>query len=201
MEELIQDEIRQLFEQLDNQINQPLTMSLIYNLSVVNGLWTLLTSSRLALDDPKLQDMVQKVDEMVKESSNVTILNVIPGLRHIIPEWSGWNKVKRTLFDMKGFINNVIDQHRLNYDEDIRENPRDFIDAFLNQIHNDANKGTSFYGNLGHQNLESVLLDLMIAGIETTSTALTWSTLFMIKYPHIQRKVQDEIFTQVPFNS
>ena len=98
---------------------------------------------------------------------------------------------------MKGFINNVIDQHRLNYDEDIKENPRDFIDAFLNQIHDDANKGTSFYGNLGQQNLESVLLDLLFAGIETTSTALTWSTLFMIKYPHIQRKVQDEIFAQV----
>ena len=37
----------------------------------------------------------------------------------------------------------------------------------------------------------------MIAGIETTSTALTWGTLFMIKYPDIQRRVQNEIFTQV----
>ena len=49
----------------------------------------------------------------------------------------------------------------------------------------------------GHQNLRSVLLDLMFAGIETTSTALTWSTLFMIKYPHIQKKVQEEIQNHV----
>ena len=41
------------------------------------------------------------------------------------------------------------------------------------------------------------MLDLMIAGVETTSTALTWGTLFMIKYPDIQRRVQNEIFTQV----
>ena len=41
------------------------------------------------------------------------------------------------------------------------------------------------------------MLDLMIAGVETTSTALTWATLFMIKYPDIQRRVQNEIFTQV----
>ena len=37
----------------------------------------------------------------------------------------------------------------------------------------------------------------MIGGVETTSTALTWATLFMIKYPDIQRRVQNEIFTQV----
>ena len=65
------------------------------------------------------------------------------------------------------------------------------FDTKLNNI------GTSFHGKLGHHNLESVILDLMIAGIETTSTALTWGTLFMIKYPDIQRRVQNEIFTQV----
>ena len=41
------------------------------------------------------------------------------------------------------------------------------------------------------------MLDLMIGGVETTSTALTWATLFMIKYPDIQQRVQNEIFTQV----
>ena len=92
MEELIHEEIRQLFEQLDKQINQPLTMSLIFNVSVLNALWTLLTGSRLPLDDPKLQDMVQKVDALMKEFGNVTVLSVFPGLRHIIPEWSGWNR-------------------------------------------------------------------------------------------------------------
>ena len=201
MEELIHEEIRQLFEQLDKQINQPLTMSLIFNVSVLNALWTLLTGSRLPLDDPKLQDMVQKVDALMKEFGNVTVLSVFPGLRHIIPEWSGWNRMKKTFFHMKAFINNTIDQHKINYDEDIKENPRDFIDAFLNQIHDDANKGTSYHGNLGQQNLESVLLDLLFGGIETTSTALTWSILFMIKYPNVQRKVQDEIFAQVSFKS
>ena len=201
MEELIHEEIRQLFEQLDRQINQPLTMSLIFNVSVLNALWTLLTGSRLPLDDPKLQDMVQKVDALMKEFGNVTALTVFPVLRHIIPEWSGWNRMKKTFFHMKAFINNTIDQHKINYDEDIKENPRDFIDAFLNQIHDDANKGTSYHGNLGQQNLESVLLDLLFGGIETTSTALTWSILFMIKYPNVQRKVQDEIFGQVSFKS
>ena len=43
----------------------------------------------------------------------------------------------------------------------------------------------------------AVLLDLLFAGIETTSTALTWSVLYMIKYPEVQKKVQQEILTTI----
>ena len=196
MEELIHEEIRQLFEQLDKQLNQPLTMSLIFNVSVVNALWSLLTGSRLALDDPRLQDLVQKIDQMVKDPS-LAILNIIPWARHIAPEWSCWNHVKKVFFGVKSLVTDKIKEHEVNYKEDIKDDPRDFIDAYLNQIYDDSTKGTSFHGNLGHQNLECVLLDLMLAGIETTSTALTWSSIFMIRYPHVQQKVQDEIFSQV----
>ncbi len=33
----------------------------------------------------------------------------------------------------------------------------------------------------------------MVAGHETTSTAMTWTTLLLAKYPEIQQKVQEEI--------
>ncbi len=61
-------------------------------------------------------------------------------------------------------------------------------------------KDSTFHGSLGLQNLESSIFDLLLAGSETTSTALTWATLFMIKFPHIQKKVQEEI-DQVVGNS
>ena len=62
MEELMHEEILQLFNKLDNQINLPLSMSLIYNVSVVNALWTLLNGTRLSLDDPALHNLLQKID-------------------------------------------------------------------------------------------------------------------------------------------
>ena len=49
MEELIHEEILQLFNKLDNQINLPLSMSLIYNVSVVNALWTIISGNRQGL--------------------------------------------------------------------------------------------------------------------------------------------------------
>ena len=81
MEELIHEEILQLFNKLDSQINLPLSMSLIYNVSVVNALWTLLNGTRLSLDDPALHNLLQKIDAMVKESGQATILNVVPSIR------------------------------------------------------------------------------------------------------------------------
>lgn len=41
--------------------------------------------------------------------------------------------------------------------------------------------------------LMCMLSDLWIAGMETTVTTLRWAILAMMKYPHIQKKVHDEI--------
>ena len=58
-----------------------------------------------------------------------------------MPEWSGWNRTKRTFSGTIDFVQTAIDQHESNYNEDVEENPKDFIDAFLNQINDKANIG------------------------------------------------------------
>jgi cytochrome P450 len=46
------------------------------------------------------------------------------------------------------------------------------------------------YREVGRQNLVATMLDLFIAGSETTSTTLTWSVLYMARHPDIQQRVQ-----------
>ena len=41
------------------------------------------------------------------------------------------------------------------------------------------------------------LFDLFLAGSETTSTTLNWAVLYMVRYPEIQAKVQEELDTVV----
>ena len=41
------------------------------------------------------------------------------------------------------------------------------------------------------------LFDLFIAGSETTSTTLTWAALYMVRYPEVQRRVQEELDREV----
>ena len=53
--------------------------------------------------------------------------------------------------------------------------------------------GSSFHGKRGVQSLRASLLDLMFAGAETTSTVMNWSMLLLIKYPDVQKRVQEEL--------
>ena len=61
--------------------------------------------------------------------------------RHVMPEWSGWNKAMKAMNGTLDFVKTAIDQHKSNYNEDVKENPKDFIDAFLNQINDKDNIG------------------------------------------------------------
>ena len=84
-----------------------------------------------------------------------------------------------------------ITKHKATLDED---NTRDFIDAYLVEMKkNDNNKESSFYQTRGEYYLVNVLIDLFAAGMETTSSAITWSCLFLLHYPEIKRKLQNEI--------
>ena len=69
---------------------------------------------------------------------------------------------------------------------------RDFIDHYLKEVKSATDRGkanSSFFGKEGMLNLENVLVDLFIAGSETTSTTLNWGMLYMILNPEIQKKV------------
>ena len=63
-----------------------------------------------------------------------------------MPEWSGWNKAMKAMNGTLDFVKTAIDKHKSNYNEDVKENPKDFIDAFLNQINDKANIGQYQFG-------------------------------------------------------
>ena len=56
-----------------------------------------------------------------------------------------------------------------------------------------AKPGSSFYGDNGRQHLIHLISDFLIAGSETSSTALIWIFLYLAKYPKVQEKLQVEL--------
>merc|ERR1719384_301834 len=71
--------------------------------------------------------------------------------------------------------------------------PRDYTDMALMEIEKTTDTKSSFYGQFGIDNLKVTLFDLFLAGSETTSTTLTWAALYLVRYPEVQSRVQEEL--------
>ena len=74
----------------------------------------------------------------------------------------------------------------------------DLIHAFIERMNNSTEADEAFTGGTGVVNLRNLMLDLFIAGTETTSTSLLWLILLLASHPEIQEKVQQEIDAHVP---
>ena len=115
-----------------------------------------LLGSRLTLDDSKLKTFVESINELVLDSSNNSPLSIFPFLRHVFPEWSGWNKTKKIMGKMFYFLNEYIEGHQINFKKNkeiVKEDPNDFIDAYLAKI-DDSPTESSFHGSLGIKSLK-----------------------------------------------
>jgi len=61
------------------------------------------------------------------------------------------------------------------------------------EIKNTTDKESCFYKETGFYALISSFTDLFIAGMETTSTTLLWTFLYLLHHPDIKEKVYQEI--------
>ncbi|CAL8374768.1 unnamed protein product [Gadus morhua 'NCC'] len=68
--------------------------------------------------------------------------------------------------------------------------PRDYIDCFLTRLKQEQDNASSEFN---HENLESTVFNLYMAGTETTSTTIRFALSVLIKYPNIQEHMQQEI--------
>ena len=68
-----------------------------------------------------------------------------------------------------------------------------WISLFLNEIENTTDHNSSFYGTKGHYAMVNDHIDLFLAGMETTSTSLNWTFLYLLHHPEIKCKIHDEL--------
>ena len=203
MEDTLLDEVDKLCDEFKKLGGEAIDIGLKMNISILNALWAMLTGEKLALNDPKLQLIVERFNTFFRSTSPTSALaSMFP-----TPEMIRWPIFKPLLtamsFDldaglvaiegMTQLAEEQITRHKSNLDED---NTRDFIDVYLVEMKkNENNKQSSFYKDRGHYNLVNVLIDLFITGMETTASSITWNCLLLLHHPEIKRKLQKEIDT------
>ncbi|KAK5977222.1 Unspecific monooxygenase [Trichostrongylus colubriformis] len=98
----------------------------------------------------------------------------------------------------KGRLEEIIDLPRKTIREDMEralksysvdQEPECLVQAYYQRMQTNP--------NLDYDNLLNVCMDFFLAGMETTSTTLRWSTLFLAAHPDVQEKMRAEILSVI----
>lgn len=198
MEDTIVEEVEKLCELLRKFEGQPLNLQFKLNVSIINGLWSLLVGVKLQLDNPRLLKIVELIDFVLRGQGTMgAIATMFP-----FPEMIRWpiisslvgpdmEKNLKCFDELKLLIEEYIEDHKASLDVD---NIRDFVDIYLVEIEKHQNdKESSFHQERGHYMLINTLIDLFVAGMETTSSSILWTFLLLLHHPEIKRKLLEEI--------
>ena len=173
-------------------VQGPIDMCGVFNLPVLNALWRVCTGESYEYTDSKLKNIIAMMSEFFHLSGSRSVMFIMnfPRVFKLFP-----TLLKRDLhITANQAVMRLIDESIKEHERtlDINE-PRDFIDSYLTEVKKTTDTMSSFYGEDGIRNLRHLLLDLFLAGSETTSTSLAWAVLYMAREPEVQRKVQAEI--------
>ncbi|XP_014790793.1 cytochrome P450 2U1 [Octopus bimaculoides] len=117
-----------------------------------------------------------------------TVVNFFPILEHLPGDPFKIKKVFKNIKKMEKFIEGVVQRHLEDFDE---SNIKDFTDAYIKEmgLQSENNPDTSFTV----EQLRTVIGDMLVAGMETTTSSLLWCLVYLLNYPHFQDTIQKEI--------
>ncbi|KAL4225197.1 hypothetical protein ACF0H5_015888 [Mactra antiquata] len=188
IEEKIMYEVDAATDYLNTTKAEPTNPRLLTSMIITNVIYGIVFDKRFDFTDKEFHQIIHNLDIMFKTDGGggPSSLNSLK-LSRIFNRQAYHVAVERleVMKWIKSHIYKEITNHEDTFDND---NIRDFVDLYvqIKQQNSDAkiyNKGNMF----------RMIMDLFVAGSETTSNTINWCILYMQEYPGIQKKCQDTI--------
>uniref|UniRef100_A0ABM5FCD4 unspecific monooxygenase n=1 Tax=Pogona vitticeps TaxID=103695 RepID=A0ABM5FCD4_9SAUR len=187
IEERIQEEAQYLLEKLRDTKGKPFDPTFLLSCATSNVICSIVFGTHFDYHDERFRALMDLMNEDFKIFSSPwgQLCNIFPALMNIIP---GPHRTLETIIQkMEDFILEATEEHKDTLDPNA---PRDFIDCFLIKMEQEKKNGASEFTS---ENMLMSVLDLFVAGTETTSTTIRYGLLALQKYPEVEEKVQEEI--------
>ncbi|NWS48524.1 CP1A5 protein, partial [Probosciger aterrimus] len=156
-------------------------------ISVANVICAMCFGKRYDHNDQELLNIVNVNDRFGAVAASGNPADFIPLLRYLpsrsMSLFIDFNK--SFLF----FLQKFVEEHYQTYD---KNNIRDITDSLIEQCLEkkaEANLATQ----VPKQKVLNLVNDLFGAGFGTVTTALSWSLMYLVVYPHIQKRIQREL--------
>ncbi|KAM4694846.1 cytochrome P450 2K4-like [Discoglossus pictus] len=187
LEDKIKEESESLVQIIKSFKGKPFENTMIMNAAVANIIVSILFGHRFDYGDPTFLKLMKIVNENVRllGSPMVTLYNCFPSLLKWLP--GNHKTIHRNVAELQKFVRETFAKQKDQLDAN---DQRSLIDAFLVKQQEEKPSSEQYFHN---ENLTMLVSNLFGAGLETTSTTLRWALLLMMKYPEIQKNVQNEI--------
>lgn len=191
MESQIQSELQELLEQIEKIDNAIWPGNELLPPSVINILWTFTTGKRISRNDPRLikfLSLLQKRSKVFDMAGG--ILSQLPFMRFFAPEKTGYSLIKNLNTEFHMFFMEIINEHLETYcDEKCND---DLIYAYIKEMRLQQEKvSTNFTVN----QLIMIILDIFIAGSQTTSITIDLALMMALLRPDLQDKLYKEVLS------
>ncbi|XP_078286525.1 cytochrome P450 2J2-like [Rhinoraja longicauda] len=185
-EENILEEVQYLTNVFKASEGRPFNPGPKITSAVSNVICSVVMGRRFHYEDKTFTRLVELLEE------NLVLQTTAWAMMYSVVPFFGYfpgphQKIFKNQRSIEAILQGFIDQHR---ETRSGETIRDFIDAYLQEMEKEQGCKTSCMteGNLLHN-----VIDLFIAGTETTTNTLQWGLLIMMLYPDIQERCQREI--------
>lgn len=186
IEDKIREEIAVLLTEFRATAASPFDIQFIMTTSVSNIICSIVFGERFEYDDEQFQYLLAILNENFQNSSLQGLFQFFPLLRFFPLVRGKVNRILQNANNVLNFMDKKIEECKESFDSN---NIRNFIDAYLLEL-TSADEDSS---TLSLRELRYIIIDLFLAGTETTSTTLRWGFLYLLKHPDVMKKVQAEI--------
>ncbi|CAJ0601237.1 unnamed protein product [Cylicocyclus nassatus] len=108
---------------------------------------------------------------------------------------SRWTKMLEPMHKMEEFIRMQVAERRRAVEDGshvIDAEPKDYTDAFLQKIDENAKEGIKD-SSFDEESLAISIMDLWVAGQETTSSVVCWAMIFLLRNPQVATSIRKEV--------
>ncbi|XP_071999848.1 cytochrome P450 2K1-like isoform X2 [Engystomops pustulosus] len=194
IENVVNEECDMLVTSIKSQEGQAFDILPVLSTAVTNILIHIILGPEYNCEDPTILRAKHLIEEGVKLTACPTSLcyNIYPSVVSWLP--GGHKKVLRKNLEFYNIVKEICTKIKAKLD---KNDQRSLAEAFLVKQHEVKSKSGLYFHN---ENLNMVVNNLLIGGMEPVHSTLRWGLLLMMKYPDIQEKVQNEIDKVIGFS-
>ncbi|KAM3380811.1 flavonoid 3'-monooxygenase [Capsicum galapagoense] len=194
-----QEEVRTLTRALATASQKTVKLGQLLNVCTTNALARVMLGKQVFADgtggiDPQAEEFKSMVVEMMVLAGVFNIGDFIPALDWMdIQAVAGKMKKLHARFD--AFLTWILEEHKLKPINEMKEGG-DLLSTLISLKNEDDENG----GKLTDTEIKALLLNLFVAGTDTSSSTVEWAIAELIRNPRIMAQAQQEIDKEVGRN-